>query len=145
MYFCIYYSVKFLIFQMENPWNIKSIYDLQYFNCPECLFKNHSKQELINHAYDSHPEAIEFLKNVNDKSLMDIVFPWQHEPTVIIKTEQQNELNSYENYKKDTNLLNTDTNIKAEYDDFIEETNESINMQDSSDKYKCSICFKGIN
>ena len=76
---------------------------------------------------------------------MDIVFPWQHEPTVIIKTEQQNELNSYENYKKDTNLLNTDTNIKAEYDDFIEDANESINMQDSSDKYKCSICFKGIN
>ena len=60
---------------MENPWNIQSIYELQFFNCPSCIFKNHFKQELINHAYEFHPDSIEFLMNINDESLNDIVFP----------------------------------------------------------------------
>ena len=58
---------------MENPWNIQSIYDLQYFNCPTCLYKNHLKQEFINHAYYFHPESIEHLTNINDNSLIDII------------------------------------------------------------------------
>ena len=70
----------FLIFQMvaennENPWHIESIYDLQYFNCPSCIFRNHSKQEFIDHAYEIHPDSIEHLFNIKDDSLEDIVFP----------------------------------------------------------------------
>ena len=61
---------------MENPWNIQSIYELQYFNCPSCVFKNHSKQELINHAYEFHPESVDYLMNIDDKSLIDIILPW---------------------------------------------------------------------
>ena len=37
--------------KQQNPWNIESIYDLQYFNCPSCTFKNKHKQEIIIHAY----------------------------------------------------------------------------------------------
>ena len=55
---------------MENPWNIKSIYELQYFNCPSCLFKHQSKQEIVNHAYESHPTSINLLlTNIKDDSL----------------------------------------------------------------------------
>ena len=61
---------------MENPWNIESMYELQFFNCPCCIYKNHLKQEIVNHAYETHPESIECLKNIKDKSLMDIVLPW---------------------------------------------------------------------
>ena len=61
---------------MENPWLITSIYDLQYFNCPSCIFKNPSKQDIINHAYDCHPESIEHLMNIDDNSLMDVSLPW---------------------------------------------------------------------
>ena len=61
---------------MDNPWNIKSIYELQFFTCPTCIFKNHSKQEIINHAYETHPESIECLKNIKDESLKDVVLPW---------------------------------------------------------------------
>ena len=46
--------------EMQNPWHIQSIYDLQYFNCPSCEFKNNSKQEFINHAYEIHPIAINY-------------------------------------------------------------------------------------
>ena len=45
------------LFQMmpvldENPWNVKSLYDLQFFNCPSpfCIYKNSSKQEFVNHG-----------------------------------------------------------------------------------------------
>ena len=63
---------------MSNPWNIKSIYDLQYFNCPSCVFKDPSEQEIINHAYEFHPESIEFLENIRNDCLMyGIVWPWK--------------------------------------------------------------------
>ena len=61
---------------MENPWNIQSIYELQYFNCPACDFKNHSKQQFVNHAYEFHPDSIEFLINIEDNSLSELVLPW---------------------------------------------------------------------
>ena len=61
---------------MENPWNIHSIYELQYFNCPSCTFKNHLKQEIINHACEIHPKSVKFLKNIIDNSLEDVVCPW---------------------------------------------------------------------
>ena len=53
----------------ENPWHIYSIYELQYFICPSCEFKNQSKQEIVNHAYEIHPESIDFLTNIKDESL----------------------------------------------------------------------------
>lgn len=61
---------------MESPWNIQSIYDLQYFICPACIYKINSKQEIITHAYEYHPESIDFLANICDNSLSDVVCPW---------------------------------------------------------------------
>ena len=68
--------------ELENPWNIQSLYELQYFNCPSCDFKNHFKQDFINHAIRIHPEQINQLKKIKDDSLSDIIFPDD-----IIKTE----------------------------------------------------------
>ena len=77
--------------KMDNPWNINSIYELQFFNCPSCIFKNNSKQEIVNHAYQFHPESIDFLTNINDNSLLDIICPWSENLTKI-KTEPKDEL-----------------------------------------------------
>ena len=60
----------------ENPWDIKSIYEFQYFNCPSCVYKHNSKQEFICHAYEFHPEAIDYLNNIQDDSMNDIEYPW---------------------------------------------------------------------
>ena len=62
---------------MENPWKIESMYELQFFNCPSCIFKDHSKQEILNHAFENHLESIECLKNIKDESLKDVVLPWK--------------------------------------------------------------------
>ena len=69
----------------DNPWNINSIYELQFFNCPSCFFKDISKQEIINHAYEVHPESIDFLDNIKDNSLSDIVCPWNLD---VVKSEE---------------------------------------------------------
>ena len=58
-----------------NPWNIHSLYDLQYFNCPCCKYKNSSKQEFVNHAYCFHPESNQHLRNITDGSITDVDFP----------------------------------------------------------------------
>ena len=77
---------------MDNPWNIHSIYELQYFNCPSCIFKNSSKQEIIYHAYDYHPESIEFLENIRRDCLIDVICPWKLlVENAEIKKEIQNE------------------------------------------------------
>ena len=72
--------------KVENPWRITSIYSLQYFDCPTCMFKDQSKQNFINHAYETHPEAIDDLRNISDGSLNDILCPWD---LAEIKIEEQ--------------------------------------------------------
>ena len=59
--------------EMENPWNIKSIYEMQYFNCPSCEFKNKSKQLFVNHAFDFHQNHVRLLSNITDNSLKDVI------------------------------------------------------------------------
>ena len=68
----------------ENPWNIKSIYELQYFNCPSCKFKNHSKQLFVDHAFEFHPFAVDNLIKLKDGSINDIEMPMN---TTWIKTD----------------------------------------------------------
>ena len=108
---------------MENPWNVQSIYDLLYFNCPSCVYKNHSKQNFINHASDFHPESIEFLRKIKD-SLIDIVCPWELESKNRVKAENQQ---PEENYEMDKSIFNTGTihDIKNEK---IEDININVNQ-----------------
>ena len=89
---------------MDNPWNITSIYELQYYNCPSCVYKHILKQEFVNHAYEFHPESIDYLNEIIDESLSDVTCPWNSnnkivtepilQPLVEIKTEF-NEVDDY--------------------------------------------------
>lgn len=38
-----------------NPWDVSSIYDFNYYCCPECDSKSQTKQDFINHASNNHP------------------------------------------------------------------------------------------
>ena len=58
-----------------NPWDLRSIYDLLVFKCPECFFDTPSKQSIINHACEDHPESISCLENITDGSLEDVLIP----------------------------------------------------------------------
>ena len=54
--------------EISNPWMASSIYEFQYFCCPQCDEKSHDKQKFVNHA-SSHSgvsfaqcATIEFIK-----------------------------------------------------------------------------------
>ena len=108
--------------EMLNPWQIQSIYDLQYFNCPSCAFKNHSKQEFINHAYEMHPKSFNYLYNVKDDSLKDIIFPNNVEK---IKEESDLEKITDDPLKLDIKPVES---IKKEHN--LEESNNIVQKYD---------------
>ena len=62
----------------ESLWDIRSLYEFQYFNCPACHFKTEyfKTQDFVNHAHASHPESTNYLRKINDGSMDDIDFPW---------------------------------------------------------------------
>ena len=62
----------------KNPWNISSLYDLQFFNCPTCVYKVNSKQQFVDHAFQSHVECINFLSKIEDGSLDGLDCPWNY-------------------------------------------------------------------
>ena len=151
---------------MDNPWNIQSIYELQFFLCPSCIFKNHSKQELINHAYEYHPDSIEYLMNIDDKSLIDIILPW-NEHTKEIKSEPQihdEHISEQTNFVDDENHIHIDgmldVEIEESEDKDIENTESifgndelaidefniqnycQISFQNGVKKYSCNFCGK---
>ena len=37
-----------------NPWAVSSIFDFNYFCCPECECKSHSKQDFVDHISAYH-------------------------------------------------------------------------------------------
>ena len=37
-----------------NPWDVSSIFEFNYFYCPECDWKEQSKQKFVNHASNYH-------------------------------------------------------------------------------------------
>ena len=90
---------------MENPWNIQSIYELQYFNCPSCSFKDHSKQELISHAYELHPDCVNYLIKIKDDSLKEVMCPWDEIRTEVKLEETFSDENIEEPYFVETSNL----------------------------------------
>ena len=93
----------------QNPWNIKSLNDLQFFNCPSCEFKVKLEQDLVNHAFDHHfMESSYYLKNIQCHRFMDDndirnssdsieIVNTEDTPMVIVKTEVVEENSEIEN------------------------------------------------
>ena len=150
----------------ENPWNIQSLYDLQYFNCPSCSYKNNLKQEFIDHALNFHPESSQYLNNISDGSMTDVQIP--NNGTKIIdfksennfshggweiKVEESEETTNNQNPENDTDysytqfekvgLSQKDLNFHytSEYEDFKVFNKSSNGRKD----FKCESCEKSFS
>ena len=100
---------------IENPWEVESIYEFYFFNCPTCSYKHCSKQDFVNHVFDFHPESVDYLKNISDGSLTDIATPWQ------------NDLDDFEgNFIKN--------HLKVEFNDRVEYSNDYYNYDGYDEK-----------
>ena len=63
--------------KIGNPWDIRSLYEFQYFNCPACQFKTEyfKTQDFVDHAFASHPESTNYLRSIDDGSMDDVDIP----------------------------------------------------------------------
>ena len=126
---------------MENPWKIQSIYDLQYFTCPSCEFKEYSKQLFVIHASENHPNSIEYLNSIADGSLNDIVCPWEIK-TETVKTEDEllnvansNDFTESAELKYNPNEQEFVSELENHVDSFVNNPNER-NIETDSTKNK---------
>lgn len=89
-------SFQVIINEVDNPWTISSIYEFQYFNCPTCVFKDHSKQEFLNHAIEFHPQSVDNLRFIKDGSLNDVDCPWIFKGDEIDEFKKEEPFDDYE-------------------------------------------------
>ena len=143
---------------MEDPWNIQSLFELQYFVCPSCAYKNNSKQEFVYHAFNIHPESIEKLKIISDDSLCDVNCPWNEieikeemvfeQSDIIVDTCQNGEILEI---KEDCDPLDEIDN-KIQNEESTTEGNDhsmpnhmKIWHEGNSNKHKCEQCGNGFS
>ena len=126
---------------MENPWNIQSLFELQFFVCPSCAYKNNSKQEFVYHAYNIHPESIEKLKFINDDSISDVNCPWNE---VEIKEKMVLEQNDLEDNSQNGEMLDIrdDPELFDETDNNFQSEEDSI--ESNVEKHRCNHCEKNF-
>ena len=65
------------IIELPSFQNFKSLFDMQYFVCPLCPFKWHSRQGFVDHAWQKHPVLVEKMKSLQDNSMDEVVVPWK--------------------------------------------------------------------
>ena len=46
---------------MQSPWAINNLEELLYYCCPECDVRDQSEEQFIQHAFENHPEAKNYL------------------------------------------------------------------------------------
>ena len=103
--------------KLENPWKVESLYEFQYFKCPSCEFKDEKKQDFLYHAYEFHPESVDYLSIITDGSLGDVLCPWDSQEftdedhgMVDVKTEDVEDIlgineESTQNYHVDGQMV----------------------------------------
>ena len=130
--------------KLENPWNINSLYELQFFNCPSCEYKHDSKQDFVFHAYESHPDSVYYLTNVKDGSLKGILYPWDCEVKLepISEIDKLNEEQSKDSYSYQVNKIDYE-NEEILDDMEVGETNKNANVL--AQMVKCYYCAKEMD
>ena len=144
---------------MMNPWNINSFYDLQYFNCPSCIFKDPSKQEMVYHVYNYHPESIAYFVNIKDDSLIDVICPWNIKKEMVDDNYEDTKIDddiNYDNHNVEEDAVDpsmVDVCIKSEDTeqfDNKEKMNELKILQETNSnegklkKFSCTMCIKSF-
>ena len=129
-----------------NPWQITSIYEFLFFNCPSCNYKvvSSKKQSFVNHAYKVHPESIDHLSDIQDGSISDINPPWQDIKLEInydeiqeasISSEKTYELHQQNEHQVDRDehlaIKDKENNASLEYFKEIDEPMDNILTQKS--------------
>ena len=110
-----------------NPWDVRSLYELQVYDCPECVFQDWSKQIFINHAVDNHPDSIQYLNNIQDGSLDDVEISCSNK-SYFKNEDKENQVEE----DIETNVVpenNSSITIKVKVDDLNRESDKDDDEQ----------------
>ena len=130
-----------LSFEEESPWSIQSLYDLLYFNCPSCSYKNSAKQEFVNHAYEFHSESIHHFINIIDDSLNDVKIPHELKTELKCEPDLLRPSSSLKIKMEVDDAIAETPSIKSDSNDSENGTIEKLNKQ-AKKKYPCHKCNK---
>ena len=126
---------------LGHPWDLSSLYDFQFFCCPECDYKAQERQYFVNHAYWTHPESIKFLSMIEDGSLLELSLPWSKEilePDVVLDVKELKNENRAKRKK-----------IKEESDDdfYFDDDEDYIPVRKTRQKQtiECDLCCEDFD
>ena len=90
----------------ENPWSANHLDDFLFYNCPECDFKEHSKDFFVKHALNLHPRSKEKIGGL------------------LVKQEFIENPEEEENYYSNNDYMDEKPEIAGQdYQDFIDDDN----------------------
>ena len=125
---------------MENPWNVTSLEDFRYYNCPECEDKYVAKEQSVCHATTVHAKAREALPGIlqveNEIVISNVRSIVEYES--IEKVEPMSDVEIDENIELPTNICDNDEEDLSEYEKLrlknIAERQAKFNALKISDK-----------
>ena len=137
--------------KIESPWDVKSILEFQYFNCPTCTDKYDLKQDFINHATNTHPESIDYLKKILDESFI----PWSsneyesdsYNETMNkkVKIENEEERDNFMELQDSSNYSNGDDEENGNIDEYQIHEEIDLKTEDNENYYEENIHDELIN
>ena len=116
----------------KNPWEVKSIYEYYFFNCPTCIYKNSIKQDFFDHILQFHPQSSDHLRKISDGSLSDIITPWANEEIIL----SDHNFIGTKKFNNSIEKVEDAENVDVKYEPF-----EENNYQDNNEYLNSTVDF----
>ena len=112
----------------ENPWKVENLTKFLYYCCPECEYQDHSKENFIQHASNTHPKSIDCLKKFS--KYQKTMTNYKEIPTKVVnlnaKKRRNEERDEIANISKKRIIINPSKNRRIKVEDC------SIDVEDNS-------------
>ena len=123
---------------VNNPWNVTSLEEFHFYNCPECEEKYVNREQFIAHAMVKHPKACEILPGIlheqnsvamsNDQSVVKV----ERSDILVISNIQSIPLEESEGF--DDGTSNLESTICIEKDEPMSDTKNDENCGSSKEE-----------
>ena len=120
----------------KNPWEVKSIYEYYFFNCPTCIYKNSIKQDFFDHILQFHPQSSDHLRKISDGSLSDIITPWANKEIIL----SDHNFIGTKKFNNSIEKVEDAENVDVKYEPF-----EDKNYQDDNEYLNSTVDFNDEN
>ena len=129
---------------VESLWDAASFEEFRHFNCPSCPKHFTFLQDFVNHAYETHPESINYLRKIYDESIPNVVPPWTFESELEKPSEMSVKIEVNDEFEiNDSGMLDfpkSKDNDKNDGKKFEYKKRESK----KGALYKCGLCGKSF-